>query len=109
MQAFFQSAHHLYEKREGSGSIPLTDPDPGCPKTCVSVSPALIRSGSVGWMPIRIRNRQNDADPTGTGSTALSLALRGEYKSYVSNENSLLQTRLRFDTVFFGNLKFQSL
>ncbi len=39
LQALFQSAQHIYEKREGSGhgSVPLTndpDPDPGGPKTC---------------------------------------------------------------------------
>ena len=34
LQALFQTAQHLYEKREGSGSVPLSltsvaDPDPG--------------------------------------------------------------------------------
>jgi hypothetical protein len=38
-QAFFQCAQHLYEKRKGSGSKPLTnDPDPEGPKTCGSRS-----------------------------------------------------------------------
>ncbi len=53
MQAFFQSAQHLYEKREGSGAgsdldpdpyLWLMDPDPGGPKTCGSVSPTLLSS-----------------------------------------------------------------
>ncbi len=37
MQALFQSAQHLYEKREGSGagSIPMTNSDPGGPKTWI--------------------------------------------------------------------------
>ncbi len=45
MQALFQSAQHLYEKREGagSGSVPVTDPDLdlGGPKTSGSGSPTL--------------------------------------------------------------------
>jgi hypothetical protein len=49
-QALFQSAQHIYGKREGSGSgsVPLTneDPDPGGPKTCRSCgsgSPSLLK------------------------------------------------------------------
>ncbi len=38
LQALYQSAQHLYEKRERSGSVPL---DPGGPKTCGSGSPRL--------------------------------------------------------------------
>ncbi len=51
LQALFQSAQHIYEKkREGSGhgSVPLTndpDPDPGGPKTCGSCGSGS-RSGS---------------------------------------------------------------
>ncbi len=42
LQALFQCAQHIYEKREGfgSGSVPLTDGDPGLdpggPKACGS-------------------------------------------------------------------------
>jgi hypothetical protein len=46
LQALFQSAQHLYEKREGSGSdpIPLTNGSrSGGPKTCGSGSPTLCR------------------------------------------------------------------
>jgi hypothetical protein len=44
LQALFQSAQHLYEKREGSGFVSLTktDPDPEGPKTCVSGSLTLV-------------------------------------------------------------------
>jgi hypothetical protein len=45
LQALFQSAHHLYEKREGSGSVHLTNESgPGGLKTCESGSPALRQS-----------------------------------------------------------------
>jgi hypothetical protein len=54
LQALYQSAQHIYEKIEGSGSgagarsgsVPLTkDPDPGGPTTCGSCgsgSPTLL-------------------------------------------------------------------
>jgi hypothetical protein len=46
LQALLQSAQHLYEKREGSGSVP----DPGGPKTCGSCgsgSPTLLKRGPI--------------------------------------------------------------
>jgi hypothetical protein len=50
-QALFQSAQHIYEKREGYGSVSDPDPylclkdrdpDPGGPKTCGSGSRTLL-------------------------------------------------------------------
>jgi hypothetical protein len=38
LQALFQSTQHLYKKRQGSGSVPLTNG----PKTCGSGSPTLF-------------------------------------------------------------------
>ncbi len=48
LQALFQSAQHLFEKREGSGSVPLTNGSG--PPTLVM----WIGTGNV-LMPIRFR------------------------------------------------------
>ncbi len=46
LHALFQSAQHLYEKREGAGSVPLMDldPDPVVPTLGVQIQFFLLNS-----------------------------------------------------------------
>jgi hypothetical protein len=61
LQALFQSAQHICGKKEGSGSVPLTNhPDPDGPKTCGSCG---SRSGSGSGSPTLQVKRFQGSEP----------------------------------------------
>jgi hypothetical protein len=65
LQALFQSAHHLYEKREGFGSIPLTNGSgSGRPKNMLIRIPntalSLQKSYILAWLLQRRREGEEE-------------------------------------------------